>query len=128
MCSFQTGQWKTNPRRYADVLGCQDKTTGLRCDHKDSRPSTCPESRVWDPAADKYITRIVNSVTGNNGWSSAADWTAQIDTFHQSYKPCATNNDCGGVGNIPGTGDVVGVAIPYDTRAIQCVSNFCSRL
>ena len=126
--NYETGHWKTNPRRYADVLGCQDKTTGLRCDHKDSRPSTCPESRVWDPAADKYITRTVNSVTGNNGWSSATDWTAQIGTFHQSYKPCATNNDCGGVGNVPGTGDVVGVAIPYDTRATQCVSNFCSRL
>jgi len=125
---YANGQWKTNPRRYANVLGCQDKTTGLRCDHKNSRPTKCPESRVWDPAADKYITRRINSVTGSNGWNSAAEWTAQTTSFAEYYKPCTNSADCGGVGNVPGTGDVLGTAIVYDTTSIQCVNNVCSRL
>jgi hypothetical protein len=122
------GKWKTNPRRYANVLGCQDSTSGLRCDHEDSRPDKCPESRVWDPAQNKYVTRINNAVTGNAGWATAAEWNAQIPLFAQSYKPCTSNSDCGGSGNVPGTGDVIGTAILYDTTSIQCVSNFCSRL
>ena len=126
--NYPSGSWKTNPRRYADVLGCQDKTTGLRCDHKNSRPNKCPESRYWDAAADKYVTRIINPVTGLAGWSTAAEWNSQKVVFAQHYRPCSSSSDCGGIGNVPGTGDVLGTAIPYDTSNIECANNVCSRL
>ena len=125
---YATGTWKTNPRRYANVLGCQDKATGMRCDHRHSRPENCPESRVWDPAANKYITRVNNPVTNGVGWYTAGEWNAQKTVFAQYYKPCTTSSQCGGSGNVPGTGDVVGIAVPYDTTSIQCINSFCARL
>jgi hypothetical protein len=125
---YSTGSWKVNPRRYANVLGCQDKETGLRCDHKNSNPENCPESRQWDAAADKYITRTSNPVTTLPGWSTAGEWNAQKSLFVQQYKPCSSSSDCGGSGAVPGTGDIVGTAVFYDTSSIQCVNNVCARL
>ena len=125
---YATGTWKTNPRRYANVLGCQDKATGMRCDHRHSRPENCPESRAWDAAANKYITRVNNPVTNGVGWYTAGEWNAQKAVFAQYYKPCTASSQCGGSGNVPGTGDVVGIAVAYDTTNIQCINSFCARL
>ena len=76
------------------------------------------------------VSKDLSSFNGTNGvgWYTAGEWNAQKTVFAQYYKPCTTSSQCGGSGNVPGTGDVVGIAVPYDTTSIQCINSFCARL